>query len=107
MSRAVVTLPGSGRPCGLTKCDRVMPMRAASAFIRAENPAWLPPIVSATAMAMSLADFTIMMRMAFCSVSTVPGWKPILLGGSAAACALMMTGVSIVASPARMARKAT
>jgi hypothetical protein len=84
-----------------------MPMRSASAFIRAAKPAWLPPIVSATATAISLADFTIIMRMAFSRVSTVPGWKPILLGGSAAAVALTMTGESIVTSPARMARKAT
>ncbi len=48
----------------------------------------LPPTVSATATAMSFADFTIIIFSASSSVSVVPGLKPILLAGWLAALAL-------------------
>jgi hypothetical protein len=54
---------------------------------------------------MSLADFTISILSALSTVSWVPGLKPILEGGSAAAVSETVMSVSGVTLPARMARK--
>ena len=66
-----------------------------------------PPMLSATAVATSLADFTIRILIALSTVSTEPGLKPILLGGSLAAFFEIRTGDKSVISPALTARKAT
>ena len=71
-SRAVLYWPGSNRPCALTKCVPVMPRRAASAFIRATKSFSVPPTFSATAVAMSLADFTTSI---FNALSRVTTWS--------------------------------
>ena len=59
----------------------------------------MPPTFSPTAMAMSLADLTSIIFSALSSVITEPGLKPILLGGSAAACLLTLIGEVSASSP--------
>ncbi len=59
------------------------------------------------AMAMSLADLISIIFRALSSVMIEPGLKPILLGGSAAACAVTSIGEASASSPAVTARKVT
>ena len=85
-----------------------MPSRCASSFMRSAKPATLPPTASATATAMSFADFTIIIFSALSSVSTVPGLKPILLGGCGGGVARCRRPAnSSVISPAATARNTT
>lgn len=72
----------------------------------AMKPGSLPPIASATATAMSLADLTISILSAVSRVMRVPGLKPILLGGMEWALALTVTTEVLSARPSRMALKA-
>jgi hypothetical protein len=80
-SRAVDNWPSLGRPCGLLKWVEAMPRRAASAFISFRKFASLPPTVSASATAMSLADLTMIIFSALSTLRTVPTLKPIFDGG--------------------------
>ena len=73
MSWAEVIWRLSGRPLALTKCVWVMPSSCAFIVIIAANRLSLPPIFSARATAMSLADFTAMACIASSTVMVSPG----------------------------------
>ncbi len=87
------------------KCEEVMPIRRASAFICSMKAASDPPTVSLIATATSFADLTSRIFSALSSVSACPGLKYILLAGSAAAFLDITTGESSVSRPDLMARK--
>jgi hypothetical protein len=86
MSRADDTWAGSGSPFGLSKWECVIPSCCALRFIISAKRAWLPPIFSATAIAMSLAEWTAMPCSAFSTVIVWPACMPRLVRGWAAAC---------------------
>ena len=52
-SRAVVSCPWAGSPCGLQKCVCISPISAAFAFIFSANPSTLPATWTASATAAS------------------------------------------------------
>ncbi len=66
-----------------------------------------PETPSAIATAMSLADFTMSMTSALCSVTSEPALKPILEGAICVARGDIMSGVSIDMRPSRTASSAT
>ncbi len=84
-----------------------MPRRAAAAFIICEKPATEPPRFSATVVATSFADFTMMMRSAFSTVICEPAVKPILEAGSRAAFAETVSREFIDTRPWLTASSAT
>ncbi len=85
MSRALVSWRLSGSPEALTNCVLVMPSSWARSVIRAANLGSLPPIRSARATAMSLADFTATARMASSTVMVWPAERPSFDGAIEAA----------------------
>ena len=82
-SRAVVTCSGAGRPLALANTVRVMPSRAAVAFILATNASCDPATASASMTATSLADFRISACSAVSTVISAPTGKPDLARGLA------------------------
>ena len=98
-SRAVVTCSGFGRPDALRKTVFLMPSACALRVIRRAKVTSSPAMASATAAAMSLADFVMRAPMAFSTVIVDPGRSPTFVGGMEAACAEIGIGVSIRKRP--------
>ena len=80
MSRAVVTCERSGRPDALRNLVRVMPSCFAVRVMRCANAFWLPPMLSATTTATSLADLVTSALMALSTVIQDPALRPSLEG---------------------------
>ena len=85
MSRAVVFCSRSGRPEALRNTVSFMPSRRACRVIVSAKASSLPPSASATTLATSLADRTMMAWIAVSTVRLSPGESPRLVAGMLAA----------------------
>ncbi len=100
MSRAVEICASSGSPLGLAKFVRVMPSERALRVMARANASSVPPSVSATTDATSLADFTASPNIASRTRIVSPGRSPSFEGAREAAKAV--TGIAS-SSPMRFA----
>ena len=105
MSRAEESWRLSGRPDALTKWVFCMPSSWARRVIRAAKRLSVPPIRSAMATAMSLADLVAMPSMASVTLTLSPARTPSLVGAWAAACGETRTRSSGCSLPAASASK--